>query len=204
MSEVELMAFFLNVYNMLTVHGLTKLRPATVLAVKNFWENTCYNIGGDIYSLDIIEHGILRRNKVHPDGKKTALPEGDPRATLLSTADPRIHFALNCGAKSCPPIRIYSEMTLERGLNAATRNFVENNTKIDMAKQEITISQLFQWYKADFGESIADVMAFIETYLPEDEEDELRTQYMTLKQKVDRGETVSVGYAQYKWALNAA
>ena len=49
-------------YNALTIHGLAVCEelPSSVLEVADFWSVTCYNIGGLLYSLDDIEHGILR------------------------------------------------------------------------------------------------------------------------------------------------
>lgn len=92
--------------------------PSSVLEVQDFWKKTSYRIGAHVYSLDDIEHGILRGihrrmspmakvhwvflsvNKVHPASKKSQFAEGDPRIQFCcSRVDPRIHFALVCGAK---------------------------------------------------------------------------------------------------------
>jgi len=51
-----------DIYNTLTIHGLItcdKL-PQSVLDVQLFWKTTAYHIGGHVFSLDDIEHGILR------------------------------------------------------------------------------------------------------------------------------------------------
>ena len=49
-------------YNALTIHGLAvrEQLPSSVLDVADFWSGTCYNIGGLVFSLDDIEHGVLR------------------------------------------------------------------------------------------------------------------------------------------------
>ena len=48
--------------------------------------------------------------KGHPAACKQQFEDKDPRSKVaLSELDPRIHFALNCGARSCPPIRVYTE-----------------------------------------------------------------------------------------------
>ena len=51
-----------DVYNALTVHGLARADPlpSSVLELDQFWARTAYNIGGHIFSLDDIEHGVLR------------------------------------------------------------------------------------------------------------------------------------------------
>ncbi len=46
-------------------------------------------------------------------------------AQVVSPVDPRIHFALVCGAKSCPPIKVYAPTSLEEGLDSATMAFCE-------------------------------------------------------------------------------
>eukprot|EP01134_Creolimax_fragrantissima_P000958 CFRG0958T1 len=202
LSDDERVAFFLNVYNMLTVQGLSTVRPSSVLFVKNFWENTCYNIGGEVYSLDIIEHGVLRKNGLHPLSKGYVLENNDPRANLLSKVDPRIHFALNCGAKSCPPIRIYSAKNLEGGLHAATLNFVAENVKVDMSKRQINISPIFQWYRLDFGETIDDVVDFIYKHLPDASDGTLRRSFEKVMEESQQGKCVKIGYLPYNWGLN--
>ena len=79
------------------------------------WTKYAYNVGGLLFTLDEIEHGILRCNKGHPNNKKAVFKESDDRKSLImTTLDPRIHFALNCGAQSCPPIRIYQKEKLEQ------------------------------------------------------------------------------------------
>lgn len=88
------------------------------------WSKYAYNIGGLILTLDEIEHGILRSNAGHPAAKKKLFADDDPKMKLvIPTLDPRIHFALNCGAKSCPPIRIYQSEKLDKQLEIAAKSF---------------------------------------------------------------------------------
>jgi len=103
LERTEKIAFFLNIYNSLTIHSLALCDngiPSSVLEINNFWRRTAYNIGGYTFSLDDIEHGILRGNRAHPSGGKPLFGESDPRLQFTVTdVDPRIHFALVCGAK---------------------------------------------------------------------------------------------------------
>src|SRR5690606_8820702 len=112
LEGAEKTAFLLNVYNALTIDGIVSVHAAekgSVLKCDNFWATTAYRLGGHVCTLDDIEHGFLRCNQPHPATKKLRLEEGDPRRVLVEPAlDPRLHFALNCGAKSCPPIRVFS------------------------------------------------------------------------------------------------
>ena len=70
---------------------------------------------------------------------------GDPRLSLTVPLDPRVHFALVCGAKSCPPIRIFKTRNLERGLVAAARNFCDQEVAVDQVGR-ITMSKIFDWF----------------------------------------------------------
>ena len=65
--------------------------------------------------------------------------------------DYRIHFALNCGAKSCPPIAFYTLEKLDKQLNDAMHSFIISETAIDMNNKTIATSKLLYWYRGDFG-----------------------------------------------------
>ena len=104
LEEESRKAFFINVYNFLTIHAVIDYTqsyglPASTKDIPDFWSNYCYNIGGLEYSLDDIEHGILRANRgtaSHPP-----LEEDDPRLEVAMTGlDQRVHFAMNCGGKN--------------------------------------------------------------------------------------------------------
>jgi hypothetical protein len=98
----EAKSFWINVYNSLTIHGLidasrkkesaSKQRtapdvvtvelPSTVLALSGFWEEVAYRIGTEVFTLDDIEHGILRCNRPHPSNaskQSTYFASGDLR-----------------------------------------------------------------------------------------------------------------------------
>nr|WP_315166387.1 DUF547 domain-containing protein [uncultured Flavobacterium sp.] len=105
------------------------------------------------FSLDDIEHGILR--KYRWKWSFGYLP--NPFVSLLirnlavQKMDYRIHFALNCGAKSCPPIAFYTSEKLDKQLNDAMYSFIVSETAIDMNNRTITTSKLLHWYRGDFG-----------------------------------------------------
>lgn len=69
--------------------------------------------------------------------------------------DPRVHVALNCAAKSCPPLqpRAYRAATLDSMLDANMSRFVRDprHNTIDASKRRMRLSRLFDWYAADFG-----------------------------------------------------
>ena len=68
--------------------------------------------------------------------------------------DPRIHFALVCGARSCPPIGFYEAEQIDFQLQLAAESFI-NSSQVKILPQEgtVLISKIFKWYKSDFGGS---------------------------------------------------
>lgn len=100
----------------------------------------------------------------------------------MTDLDPRVHFALNCGAKSCPPIRVYTEQKYDKScefnssknqhkcyriddqLKIATKSFLDqecNIKKLNDGTYEVSLSKLFLWYGEDFGATPEDVLAWI-------------------------------------------
>ena len=111
----EMLSFFINVYNALVIHGtIEKGVPTNIWARYSFFSSIGYNIGGFKFTLNDIENGILRGNRasmatlyLRPFSPSV---EKDPRVkfALSNPVEARIHFALNCGAKSCPPIKTFT------------------------------------------------------------------------------------------------
>ncbi|MSO41432.1 MAG: DUF547 domain-containing protein [Solirubrobacterales bacterium] len=80
-----------------------------------------YTIGDEDHPLDVIEHGLLRDNRRPRYSARRTLASGDRRLEGAPKGlDPRVHFAVNCGARSCPPVRPYSAASVDResGVNA--------------------------------------------------------------------------------------
>ncbi|GFO35033.1 hypothetical protein PoB_006153800 [Plakobranchus ocellatus] len=201
LSEIEKKVFFINVYNSLTIHGLleqSKL-PDSVLSVQQFFRTVGYNIGGLVYSLDDIEHGVLRSNKPHPASIKPMFAPSDPRLKFIcKQLDPRIHFALVCGAKSCPAIGVYTVENVEAALDGATRSFCAQEVEMRNETNEVFLSKIFQWYRADFGETEVDVLKWIMPYLSQSQHD--RCSILILK--LEKLGPVALRYKEYNWSLN--
>ena len=144
------LAFWINVYNALVLHGIVRLGVrASVRRVWNFFGRVSYRIGDHVLSLADVEHGVLRDNRRRPWPPLRPFGVGDVRRALaISPPDPRFHFAITCGAASCPPVGVYRAEALDAQLEAATRNFV--NQEVALAGNRVVCSRLFKWYRADF------------------------------------------------------
>ncbi|MEO0898611.1 MAG: DUF547 domain-containing protein [Bacteroidota bacterium] len=140
--------FWINIYNAY----FQILRRAGNQA-PDIYKNKLIPIAGRLFSLDDIEHGILRRFRLKHENSYFEDPsiEGWIREMAVDEVDFRIHFALNCGARSCPPIAFYSLFNIDPQLEMATLSFLNQETDLYFEKKEAHISMLFPWYEADFG-----------------------------------------------------
>ncbi len=138
---VEQMAFWINVYNYLTIDLILQAEEKESIRnldgmIRNIWRIKEWNLFGREYTLHDIEHKILRPMN-----------------------EPRIHYAINCASLSCPDLREtpYSGRGLFTQLEEQELKFVSDSTKgifvefgADGKVVEIRVSQLFKWYKHDF------------------------------------------------------
>ncbi len=200
-TQDERKAFWINIYKVLLIHGLVTYRARTTLwDIRGAFERIAYVIGGYRYSLDDIEHGILRGNRAHFVIPGSRFAHSDPRRQyVMRQVDPRIHFALVCGASSCPPIGIYQSEVLDDQLDLAARNFL-NNGGIELSRSENTValSRIFQWYGVDFGGKWmgtgkrSPVLRYIARFLDDGDRDFVST----------HADALRVRYQHYDWALN--
>jgi hypothetical protein len=151
-SEDEKLTFWLNVYNAFIQ---IKLKENSELYTNrsHFFKTKSIVIAGQKLSLDDIEHGLLRHSKTKLSlGYFNKWFPGKFEKTLrLKAVDYRIHFALNCGAASCPPIAFYKPDVIESQLNLATKNYLIQEVVVDSVKNTVTVPKLMLWFKADFG-----------------------------------------------------
>jgi len=148
-------AFWINVYNAYAVISLVANAHVLQgpLARHRHFTRKDICIAQTQLSFDDIEHGLLRHSKVkllkgyvtHP------FPNAFEKAHRVETFDNRIHFALNCGGASCPPIRYYEAERLSKQLQLATEAFLETEAHFDAEANTLTVSRLFDWYQGDFG-----------------------------------------------------
>lgn len=168
-SKNEKLAYWINAYNVLTIDLIT--REGETKSIKNLgstftsaWKKHKWAIDGKEYSLDDIEH-------------KTIRPLGDAR----------IHFAVNCAARSCPDLRAeaYRAEKIDAQLNEQVRLTLDNKTKgfKEEGNNTVRITKVMDWYAEDFNDG--DLNQWLATYKP----------------KVVNDQT-DIRFFQYDWALN--
>ena len=161
----EQLAFHLNAYNAWILHEAVAKYP--VKSVKDvaftFFLGNRITVAGTKMSFNHLEKDIIR-----------------PRF-----AEPRVHFALNCASRSCPPLRAepYSAAKLDAQLDDQARTYVNSEHGVKASGETAALSKIFDWYKDDFGADGA-VTAFLKKY------------------RSGKSDFKSFTYQDYDWALN--
>lgn len=151
-TDDEKKAFWINLYNAFTYTSLHK-NPEQYNNRRKFFGNKNIFIAGKAFSLDKIEHGILRRSKIKWSlGYLNKIFPGKTEKELrVDTLDYRLHFALNCGAKSCPPIAFYKPETIHLQLETATLTYLSGGAEYDSTTNVLKLPALLSWFRRDFG-----------------------------------------------------
>jgi hypothetical protein len=138
----EKVASLINAYNALTIQWILENHPVrSIKDTKNPWGAKRHTVGGRRVSLDEVEHETLR--------------------PLVGY---RIHAALVCAAKSCPPLRAgaWSAEKLDAQLDDAMRRWLARDDLNHFSLGRAELSKIFSWYGKDFG----DLPAMLNKYAP--------------------------------------
>lgn len=152
-SDDERIAFWMNLYNVLVIHGIIHLEiAASIMEVPSFFAKVAYRVGEQSFTSDDIEHGVLRRNAKHLVFPIRLFGRTDPRLAFLpSRRDPRVHMGLVCGANSCPAVAFYAAESLNQQLDAASRGFVDSEVLVE--DHQVLLPAQFKYFAEDFGGS---------------------------------------------------
>jgi len=169
-TEDSKKAYWINVYN--------------ALILKIMIENP----GKDILDIGYIGHDVfLKRFKV---GNKRISPSFIENKILRKMKDPRIHFAINCASKSCPPLgnRILLETDLDKQLDQKAFKFINNtdNVFINHKEQTIYLNKIFKWFEKDFE----NLKSYISIYLDDIDMDLIKN--------------YNIKFFKYDWSKNSS
>ncbi|TKB97724.1 DUF547 domain-containing protein [Pedobacter cryophilus] len=145
-------AFWINIYNGYIIALLRK--DKSLFDDRGaFFTKKQIKIAGETLSFDDIENGMIRKSQFKFGlgyvGK--VFPPAFERQLRVKQRDFRIHFAINCGAKSCPPVRIYAAKTVNEQLQNATKMYLTDFTKYNKENNTVETSTLMSWFRGDFG-----------------------------------------------------
>lgn len=145
-------AFFINLYNGYTNYALKK-NPDKYKSRNAFFKSKQFVVAGNKLSLDIIEHGFLRKSSIKWSLGKIhkIFPSKLEKKYRVDKVDYRIHFSLNCGARSCPPIFFYTPNKIDEQLDQATKSYLTGDASYDKDKNTLSLPILMSWFRGDFG-----------------------------------------------------
>lgn len=151
-SDEQKKAFWINIYNAYT-QIILRDEPEQYSNRNRFFKSKQIAIAGHMLSLDDVEHGILRRSKIKWSlgYLNKPFPSGFEKKNRVKKLDWRIHFALNCGAKSCPPIAYYKPEGLGRQLDIATTVYLRGECNWRQEDNIVEVPAIMGWFRRDFG-----------------------------------------------------
>jgi hypothetical protein len=158
LDESARLAFWCNVYNAYSQVLLDRRRDLYQESRRRFFGLEAIPVAGRELSLNWIEHRLLRRSQFAWSLGYLANPLSGEFERLLRVGkrDPRIHFALNCGAKSCPPIAAYTPGGINEELDIATESYLPEEVRYEpegglLGRGVVQVPRLMLWYRGDFG-----------------------------------------------------
>ena len=184
-DEPSRTAFWLNVYNA-SVRARLLADPAAFRPRWRFFTTSAITVAGRRLSPNAIEHGLLRRSALSLGlgYLRNPAPSAFERGLRVARVDARMHFALNCGARSCPPLAVWEPASLDDDLERATRAYLIAETRRRSAGRTLLVPRLLLWYRGDFGGS-AGVRRLLERHAV-----------------IAAGEQVRIRYGRYDWTLD--
>jgi hypothetical protein len=180
-TRPQRLAFWIDVYNAFTIrlvldhYPLRSIRDIGLLPLAAFRQKIVPmpELRGATLSLNDVENDVLRGELA---------------------GEPRIHFAIVCASKSCPPLRseAYRGPDLDRQLDEQARTFLADPAKnrVELATHTLFLSSIFKWFRTDFEAAAGTVPAFVARYLE------------PVGAAVAREPGVTVRYLDYDWSLN--
>jgi hypothetical protein len=188
------MAFWINVFNAGVLRDAAELEVASsARQVQAFFERPRLWIGAHPYSLDDIEHGLLRGNAAKPGRLRAPMARDDPRLEYMPILfDERMHFALHSACRSSPPLRVFEGGQLDRQLEEAAAGYLRGTVRVESQGAVLSLPRLFRWFAKDFGDE-SGVLEFVVARL----EDEAAVEMIDR-----RYGAVKLHYAEFDWTLN--
>ncbi len=145
-------AFWINLYNAFAQLHIQK--NAMLYNDRTaFFQSKDFTVAGHTLSLNDIEQRMLRRAEPGflPGFIRTLFMSEFMRKLSVDRIDPRIHFALNCNARSCPPILFYQPEKIDEQLDRAALNYLKTSVVYDAKTNVVELPELFSWFSNDFG-----------------------------------------------------
>ncbi|MCD4779740.1 MAG: DUF547 domain-containing protein [Candidatus Omnitrophica bacterium] len=187
LDENEQLAFWINTYNAFTLKLIKDAYP--VKSINDL------STGGPVFD-PVIKQTVLDKFKFKIDNKKYSLNQIKHQIIRKRFNEPRIHFALVCAAKSCPPLRseAYQADKLNEQLSDQAFRFLNDPSQngIDLNNKEIYLSGILKWYMIDSARDKYGLVKYVLPYWP-----------INMRQAVGVDvRSWTIRFVEYDWALN--
>jgi hypothetical protein len=129
-TKQDKLAYWMNAYNAMTLDLILRNYPInSIKDLKKPWDQRLWKLGEKWYTLNEIEHQILRKMD-----------------------EPRIHFGINCASFSCPPLlnEAFNAAAVSMQLEKAAIQFINDPKRNTISKMNVEVSQIFSWFSKDF------------------------------------------------------
>ena len=199
-TRQQKLALWINAYNAYTIKGILDHYPIdhswladplghypdnSIRQIKGIWDDMTWTVIGEEYTLNHMEHEIMRRE----------------------LADPRIHFVLVCASKGCPHLenKAFEASDLDDRLDQAGTDYIYESRKvrIDGKNRNIQLPQIFKWFEEDFVEGTQYKQLFRDY---SSKEAGILSWVYRYANKADRefmeNNSLKIAYLYYDWALN--
>jgi len=189
-NEGQQLAFLINLYNAATLRLIIDHYPLEGIRdigniFKGPWDQKVVNLFGETTTLNHLEHGIIRKDY----------------------AEPRIHLALVCAARSCPslPSYAFTADALDGQLDERARLYLSSpeGLRVDRVAGKVFVSSIFKWYGEDFVPAFSPTSGFdglkgkdraVMHFIAQHVSDDMRSYFS--------GGGYTLGYIDYNWSLN--
>jgi len=165
-------AFYINLYNAAMLQAVLERYPLK-----------------SVKAIGLVPFSIFKQQFIRLGERRLSLDEVEKGILLKVFSDPRIHFAVNCASRSCPPLRAepFVAERLDAQLDAQARLFAasEQAARVDFKTRRVAYSKLFKWYAEDFG--VVNPAEYLNRY-----------------REVDLPDSYQVDWLPYDWSLNAS
>lgn len=166
-SKNQEMAYWINLYNAFTIHSIVEKYPVNSV-------------------MDLEGGKVWDKKTIAIDGKSLTLNNIEKDKLLKRFKEPRVHFAVNCAAASCPPLlnKAWTEDNIQRYYEKQAKAFINNSDYNSVSAKSIEASQIFNWYASDFGGSDK-IIAYFQKY-----------------SETSINNNAKVNFKEYDWKLN--
>ena len=177
-TQPQQLAFLINLYNAATLKLIVDHYPVKSIkdignVFKGPWKQEVVPLLGKTVTLDYLEHGVLRKKYT----------------------EPRVHFAIVCAAKGCPPLRAEAFVAdkLNEQLDEQGRIFLgtQEKNRWDAGARVLYLSPIFKWFSEDFEKKSGSVVKFVAPYFPAE-----------AQKQIQAAKSPDIRYTDYDWSLN--